>query len=35
LAGRRRSKVERLVWRRVVFLGSPLALAILEIFHPL
>jgi hypothetical protein len=26
--------VERLVWRRVVLLGSPLALAILEIFHP-
>jgi hypothetical protein len=34
LAGRRRSKVERLVLRRVVLLGSPLALAILEIFHP-
>jgi hypothetical protein len=26
--------VERLVWRRVVLLGSPLALAILEILHP-
>jgi hypothetical protein len=26
--------MERLVWRRVVLLGSPLALAILEIFHP-
>jgi hypothetical protein len=26
--------VERLVFRRVVLLGSPLALAILEIFHP-
>jgi hypothetical protein len=34
LAGRRRSRVERLVLRRVVLLGSPLALAILEIFHP-
>jgi hypothetical protein len=33
LAGRR-SNVERLVLRRVVLLGSPLALAILEIFHP-
>jgi hypothetical protein len=29
-----RSKVERLVLRRVVLLGTPLALAILEIFHP-
>ena len=26
--------MERLVLRRVVLLGSPLALAILEIFHP-
>jgi hypothetical protein len=34
LAGRRRSNVERLVLRRVVLLGTPLALAILEIFHP-
>jgi len=34
LAGRRRNTMERLVWRRVVLLGSPLALAILEIFHP-
>jgi hypothetical protein len=31
---RRRSDVERLVLRRVVLLGTPLALAILEIFHP-
>jgi hypothetical protein len=30
----RRSSVERLVLRRVVLLGTPLALAILEIFHP-
>src|SRR5919107_470693 len=29
-----RSSVERLVLRRVVLLGAPLALAILEIFHP-
>lgn len=28
------SSVERLVLRRVVLLGAPLALAILEIFHP-
>ena len=34
LAGSRRNKVESLVLRRVVLLGSPLALAILEIFHP-
>jgi hypothetical protein len=34
LAGRRRSNVERLVLRRVVLLGTPLALAVLEIFHP-
>jgi hypothetical protein len=26
--------MERLVLRRVVLLGAPLALAILEIFHP-
>jgi hypothetical protein len=30
----RRSIVERLVLRRVVLLGTPLTLAILEIFHP-
>src|SRR5919106_2111695 len=29
-----RSNMERLVLRRVVLLGTPLALAILEIFHP-
>jgi hypothetical protein len=29
-----RSSVERLVLRRVVSLGAPLALALLEIFHP-
>jgi hypothetical protein len=29
-----RSSVERLWLRRVVLLGAPLALAILEIFHP-
>src|SRR5215217_5371890 len=29
-----RSNVERLVLRRLVLLGTPLALAILEIFHP-
>src|SRR5215207_372317 len=34
LARRRRSSVVRLVLRRVVLLGTPLALAILEIFHP-
>src|SRR5215213_5618814 len=32
--GRRRSKVERLVLRRLVLLGAPLALALLEVFHP-
>src|SRR3712207_3622911 len=32
--GGRRSSMERLVLRRVVLLGAPLALAILEIFHP-
>jgi hypothetical protein len=26
--------VERLVLRRLVLLGTPLALAVLEIFHP-
>jgi hypothetical protein len=31
--GRRRS-MERLVLRRVVLLGAPFALALLEIFHP-
>jgi hypothetical protein len=34
LAGLRSSIVERLMLRRVVLLGTPLALAILEIFHP-
>jgi hypothetical protein len=29
-----RSNVERLVLRRLVLLGTPLALAVLEIFHP-
>jgi hypothetical protein len=32
--GERRNSMERLVLRRVVLLGAPLALAILEIFHP-
>jgi hypothetical protein len=32
--GRRRSSVERLVLRRLVLLGTPLALAVLEVFHP-
>jgi hypothetical protein len=32
--GRRRTNVERLVLRRLVLLGTPLALAVLEIFHP-
>jgi len=32
--GGRRSKVERLVLRRLVLLGAPLALALLEVFHP-
>jgi hypothetical protein len=32
--GRRRSNVERLVLRRLVLLGTPLVLAVLEIFHP-
>jgi len=32
--GRKEEDVERLVLRRVVLLGSPLALALLEIFHP-
>src|SRR5215217_486993 len=32
--GGRRSSMERLMLRRVVLLGAPLALAILEIFHP-
>jgi hypothetical protein len=32
--GRRRSSVERVMLRRLVLLGMPLALAILEIFHP-
>jgi hypothetical protein len=31
---RRRSNVERLVLRGLVLLGTPLALAVLEIFHP-
>jgi hypothetical protein len=31
---RRRINVERLVLRRLVLLGTPLALAVLEIFHP-
>jgi hypothetical protein len=30
----RRSIVQRLVLRRLVLLGTPLALAVLEIFHP-
>src|ERR687889_56143 len=30
----RRTNVERLVLRRLVLLGTPLALAVLEIFHP-
>jgi hypothetical protein len=34
LAGRRRSNVERLVLRKLVLLGTPLALAILQILHP-
>jgi hypothetical protein len=34
LPGRRRSNVERLVLCRVVLLATPLALAILEYFHP-
>jgi hypothetical protein len=33
-AGERRNSMERLWLRRVVLLGAPLALAILEIFHP-
>src|ERR687889_2082156 len=33
-AGGRRSSVERLVLRRLVLLGTPLALAVLEVFHP-
>jgi len=33
-AGGRRTSVERRsAWRRVVLLGAPLALAIMEIFH--
>src|SRR5215211_5236880 len=32
--GGRRSSMERLVLRRVVLLGAPLALALLEVFHP-
>src|ERR687895_2523603 len=32
--GRRNSMEQRLVLRRVVLLGAPVALAILEIFHP-
>src|SRR5919112_3083670 len=31
---RRRTNVGRLVLRRLVLLGTPLALAVLEIFHP-
>jgi hypothetical protein len=32
--GGRRTNVERLILRRLILLGTPLALAILEIFHP-
>src|SRR5918992_240301 len=32
--GGRRTSMVRLVLRRIVLLGAPLALAILEIFHP-